>query len=276
MASLPVLCIPRGVGELRPVHVEDVARNVAACLAMPAMPSRVFRLCGPRALSYADWMETYRGLMKLPPALHLPIPAFAMAWAARVAGLSRASLLSRDTWIMMKQGNRADADTGGEEAVALPAPLRDPAAFAPPEEAERLRLAALAVWRRPMLIGVLAVFWLLTAFVFATMFPVAESRELLRPFGLTETAAIAALALATMLEALMGILTLVRPGRKLWLFQLTLIAADTLAICWRLPEFLLHPFGPVLKNLAVAALIVQLYAEETTAGNQGALTNEGA
>jgi uncharacterized protein YbjT (DUF2867 family) len=79
MASLPVLCIPRGAGELRPVHVEDVARNVAACLSMPAMPSRIFRLCGPRALSYADWMETCRGLMKLPPAPHLPIPAFVMA-----------------------------------------------------------------------------------------------------------------------------------------------------------------------------------------------------
>jgi hypothetical protein len=234
---------------------------------MPAMPSRIFRLCGPRALSYADWMETYRGLMKLPPALHLPIPAFAMAGAARVAGLSRASLLSSDTWIMMKQGNRADADTGGEEAAALPAPLRDPAAFAPPEEAGRLRLAALAVWRRPMLIGVLAAIWFLTAFVSAVMFPVAESLELLQPFGLTKTAAVAALTLATALDALMGVLTFIRPGRKLWLLQLALITAYTLAICWRLPEFLFHPFGPVLKNLAVAALIVQLYAEETVTGN---------
>jgi uncharacterized protein YbjT (DUF2867 family) len=266
MASLPVLCIPCGAGELRPVHVEDVARNVAACLSMPAMPSRVFRLCGPRALSYADWMETYRGLMKLPPALHLPIPAFAMAWAARFAGMSRASLLSSDTWTMMKQGNRADAGDD-EAAVALPAPLplRDPTTFASPEEAECLRLAALGVWRRPLLISVLAALWLLTAFVSAAMFPVAESLELLRSFGLTETAALAALALATVLEALMGILTLARSGRKLWLFQLALIIAYTLAVCWRLPEFLLHPFGSVLKNLAVAVLIIQLYAEETVA-----------
>jgi hypothetical protein len=161
---------------------------------------------------------------------------------------------------MMKQGNRADA---GEEAAALPAPLRDPSAFALPEEAGRLRLAALAVWRRPMLIGVLAAIWLLTAVISAAMFPVVESLAFPRPFGLMETAAVAALALDT----LMGILTLIRPGRKLWLFQLALIAGYTLTICWRLPEFLLHPFGPMLKNLAVAALIVQLYAEETTAGN---------
>jgi hypothetical protein len=60
-----------------------------------------------------------------------------------------------------------------------------------------------------------------------------------------------------------GVLTLLRPGRNLWLFQLALIAAYTLLICWRLPEFLFHPFGPVLKNLAIAAIIIQLYAEET-------------
>ncbi|MDR1227643.1 MAG: SDR family oxidoreductase [Azoarcus sp.] len=260
MASLPILCIPRGAGELRPVHVEDAAKAVAACLAMPAAPSRALRLCGPRALGYADWMETYRGLMKLPPAPHLPIPAFVMAWAARFAGMFRASLLSSDTWTMMKHGNRADADEAG---ALLAAPPRDPAAFALPEEAGRLRLAALAVWRRPMLIGVLAAIWLLTAFVSAAIFPIEESLKLLHPFGLAETAAMAALALATALDALMGVLTLVRPGRKLWLFQLALIAAYTLAICWRLPEFLFHPFGPALKNLAVAALIVQLHAEET-------------
>ncbi|MDR1462757.1 MAG: SDR family oxidoreductase [Azoarcus sp.] len=260
IASLPILCIPRGVGELRPVHVEDVAQSVAACLAMPAAPSRVRRLCGPRALGYADWMETYRKLMKLPPAPQLPVPAFVMAAAARCAGMFRASLLSRDTWTMMKHGNRAD--TGDTADIPAPPP-RDPAAFASPEDAARLRLPALAAWRRPMLIGVLAAIWLLTAFVSAGIFPITESLELLRPFGLTGTAALATLALATAFDALMGILTLIRPGRKLWLFQFALVAAYTLAICWRLPEFLLHPFGPVLKNLAIAALIVQLHAEET-------------
>jgi len=260
MASLPMLCIPRGAGELRPVHVEDVANTVAACLAMPAAPSRTRRICGPRALTYADWMETYRGLMNLPRAPHLPVPAFVMAAAARCAGMFRASLLSHDTWTMMKHGNRDDAGDTSDIPAAAP---RDPAAFALPGEAAGLRLAALAAWRQPMLTGVLAAIWLLTALVSAGMFPIAESLELLRPFGLTGTAALAALALATAFDALMGILTLIRPGRKLWLFQLAIVAAYTLAICWRLPEFLLHPFGPVLKNLAVAALIIQLCAEET-------------
>ncbi|MDR2032624.1 MAG: SDR family oxidoreductase [Azoarcus sp.] len=263
MASLPILCIPRSTGELRPIHVEDVAAAIVACLAAPTAASRVFRLLGPRALGYAEWMETYRALMKLPPAPHLPIPACLMAVAARVAGMFRASLLNRDTWAMMRHGNRNDA----EEMPACPGPApRDPAAFAPPQDAERLRLAALAAWRRPMLIGVLAAIWFLTALVSIAFHPVAESLKLLLPFGLAGTTAAAALALAlaTALDVLMGILTLVRPGRKLWCCQLALIAAYTLLICWRLPEFLFHPFGPVLKNLAVMAIAVQLHAEETS------------
>ncbi|MDR0717697.1 MAG: SDR family oxidoreductase [Azoarcus sp.] len=260
LASLPILCVPRGAGELRPVHVDDVAATVAACLAAPAAASRVLRLPGPRALGYAEWMETYRALMKLPPAPHLPVPGFFMAAAARCAGMFRASLLSRDTWAMMRHGNRGDA----EEAPLFPGQtLRDPAAFAPPEDAGRLRLAALAAWRRPMLVSVLAAIWLLTALASVALHPVAESLALLRPFGLAGAAAATTLALAAALDALMGVLTLCRPGRKLWLFQLALVAAYTLLICWRLPEFLFHPFGPVLKNLAVAAIIIQLYAEET-------------
>jgi uncharacterized protein YbjT (DUF2867 family) len=178
LASLPILCIPRGAGELRPVHVDDVAATVAACLAAPAAASRVLRLPGPRALSYAEWMETYRALMKLPPAPRLPVPAFLMAAAARCAGMCRASLLSCDTWVMMRHGNRDDA----EEAPPFPGQtLRDPAAFAPPEDAGRLRLAALAAWRRPMFIGVLAAIWLLTALASVALHPVAESLALLRP-----------------------------------------------------------------------------------------------
>ncbi|MDR0634826.1 MAG: SDR family oxidoreductase [Azoarcus sp.] len=261
-ASLPVLCIPRGAGELRPVHIDDVAAAVAACLAAPTAASRIRHLPGPRALGYAEWMETYRALMKLPPAPHLPIPASLMAVAARCAGMFPASLLSRDTWAMMREGNRADDP---EKPAPLPSQtLRDPADFALPEEAGRLRAGALAAWQRPMLIGILAAIWLLTALCSIAFHPIEDSLGLLLPFGLTGMAAATTLALAVALDALMGVLTLFHPGRKLWLFQLVLIAAYTLLICWRLPEFLFHPFGPVLKNLAVAAILIQLHAGEST------------
>ncbi|MGL5631514.1 MAG: DoxX-like family protein, partial [Azovibrio sp.] len=93
-------------------------------------------------------------------------------------------------------------------------------------------------------------------------YPIQDSLALLAPFGITGSVALAVLASATLLDLGMGILTLRRPGRCLWLVQLALITAYTLLIAWKLPEFLLHPFGPVLKNLAIVTLLLQLLAEE--------------
>ncbi|MRR09732.1 NAD-dependent dehydratase, partial [bacterium] len=89
-----------------------------------------------------------------------------------------------------------------------------------------------------------------------------DSLALLAPFGLAGTPALALLYGASLLDMAMAVLTLLLPGRRLWLAQLALIAGYTALIAWKLPEFLLHPFGPVLKNLAVAALLLILYAEE--------------
>ncbi|GHT93491.1 nucleoside-diphosphate sugar epimerase [Betaproteobacteria bacterium] len=263
LASLPLLSIPLGVGKVQPVHVEDVTEAVQKALESPSTTaSRVVDFPGARALTYAEWLETYRKLMGLPPAPHLPIPAFVMAATARLAGLFRRSLLCRDTWTMLALGNCGDTKAA---TALLGRPLREPSAFTPPEAATSLRLNALALWRRPLLLGALATIWFLTALVSAGLFPIQESLALLLPFGLTGTTAKITLAAAVGLDALMGALTLVKPHRRLWLMQLVLIVGYSLLIVWRLPEFLLHPFAPILKNLAVLALLVQLYAEETQA-----------
>jgi hypothetical protein len=267
LASLPLLSIPQGIGKVQPVHAHDVAEAALWLLESApgvGLPShRIIDLPGPRALDYGEWMDTYRRLMELPPAPHLPIPARVMAAAARIAGLSSRSLLCRDTWIMLAQGNCGNADGA---AALLGHPLTDPAHFVPPDAARALRFDALAAWRRPLFIGALAAIWLFTALfscgLFPFSFPVAQSLALLAPFGLTGTAAMAVLILAVALDFGMGILTLLRPCRRLWLFQLLLVAGYTALIAWRLPEFLIHPFGPALKNLAVAALLLSLHAEE--------------
>lgn len=259
LASLPLLGCPAGAGQVQPVHVEDVAEAVLRLLEMAEVPAGIINLPGPRALGFVDWLETYRRGMGLAPALHLPIPAPLMAVAARLAGGIPGSLLSSATWGMLSRGNVADPAPAQN---LLGRPLRDPAQFITPDLAEPLRLGALALWRRPLLLLVLASIWLLTALVSAGLHPLASSLELLAPFGLSGTPALLVLAAATLLDLVMGLLTLWRPGRRLWLLQLALIGGYSLLIAWKLPEFLLHPFGPLLKNLAVAALIVQLLAEE--------------
>ena len=47
--------------------------------------------------------------------------------------------------------------------------------------------------------------------------------------------------------------------RWLWLAQGALIAFYTVVIALKLPEFLLHPYGPLTKNLPMLAAIWLLY-----------------
>ena len=61
----------------------------------------------------------------------------------------------------------------------------------------------------------------------------------------------------------MGIGTLVlRRRRLLWLAQAAVIVAYTLLITIWLPEFWLHPYGPVVKNIPLLAAIFLLYEME--------------
>lgn len=259
LASLPVLALPGGAGQLQPVHVDDVAAAVLRLVEAPVTTSRILELPGPRVLAYEQWLQLYRRLQGLAPAPCLPLPAALMGVTARLAGLAPGSLLCRDSWRMLAAGNTGDSTA----AVALLGrPLRNPDAFVPPIAAGMLRQQSLALWRTPLLRGVLAAIWLLTAFASAGLFPLADSLALLAPYGLHGGLALATLAAATLLDASLGVLTLLRPGRRLWWAQLALIAAYTVLIAWRLPAFLFHPFGPILKNLAVAALLFQLVTEE--------------
>ena len=59
----------------------------------------------------------------------------------------------------------------------------------------------------------------------------------------------------------LGIVFLSR-RRWLWLAQLALISFYTVVIAWKLPEFLLHPYGPLTKNLPMLAAIWLLYELE--------------
>ena len=121
---------------------------------------------------------------------------------------------------------------------------------------------ALAEWRNTLLRVTLALVWLLTAFVTLCVYPAEESRALLARVGLVGASATVALYGAIALDVLMGVASLVRPSRKLWLAQGALVLGYSAIIAFALPEFLAQPFGPILKNLPILALLFLLYAEE--------------
>lgn len=108
----------------------------------------------------------------------------------------------------------------------------------------------------------LATVWIITGVLSLGIYPQQESLALLSRMGLHGSPALAALYLCAIADITLGGLTLVTYHKKIWVIQALLIIVYTLIISVWLPEFWLHPFGPVLKNLPILMLLWLLYHHE--------------
>ncbi len=113
---------------------------------------------------------------------------------------------------------------------------------------------------------VLATIWLVTGVL--SLCTAHEGLNLLNRIGLYGYTALSALYLAAALDILLGLLSLIRYGKLLWMIQACLIFVYSLIISIWLPEYLLHPFGPILKNLPILLILWLLYKSENRDENQ--------
>jgi len=137
-------------------------------------------------------------------------------------------------------------------------------AFIPAHRAEALRRASWLQWMLPLLRVSVALVWIWTFAVSIGLYPRDQSLALLARVGASGAWAELLLDGAALFDLALGIGTLVLPAawraRVLWPLQLALIAFYMAAISWAMPEFWLHPFGPLSKNLPMCAAIVLLWA----------------
>lgn len=107
----------------------------------------------------------------------------------------------------------------------------------------------------------LACVWLLTA-VASWRYPQAQSLALLQAVGLEGAQALFALYSGIMLDALMGVLTLLNPRALqpwLWLTQAVVILFYSLIIALHLPDYAWHPFGILIKNIPILVILWLLW-----------------
>lgn len=258
LAALPVMpVLGDGCQRLQPVAVEDVVAVVLRLLE-PGAPSRVkLAVVGPRPMALAEILAVLRHWQGRASACSLSIPFPLALWLAENFGRWVATPFNGDTLRMLKRGNTGDpaalAECLGRPPQDLSAVLA--AGAAPP--AER-RYAALR-FLLPVLRWALGLLWLGSGLVSALLFPQEESYALLAGVGITGGLAPLALYGAAALDIALGIALLWR-WRVPWVgaAQLGLMALYSVVIGIYLPEFLWHPFAPLLKNLPlmVATLIV--------------------
>lgn len=260
LASLPITPLPGGGQSLlQPIHIDDLVDAVSTLLSPATAPRHCVALVGPTPLRYRDMLRAYRAALGFAPAIPLRIPAFAMRLLAQIGGRLPGVVLTPDNWRMLQAGSVADPGASCELLGHSPKAIDE---FIPVTEAPTLRQNALAEWRTPLLRVALAAIWLGTALVSAFIYPQQSSLVLLGQVGFHGATALAAFYGAILIDLTFGLATLFRPGRRLWWLQLLLIGFYSVVITIALPEYWAHPFGPILKNIPILAILFILVAEE--------------
>lgn len=261
LASLPIVGLPgNGDQTLQPVHIEDVCVAVARAVEAQTPARQIVDVVGPHPMTYREMLATYRNAMELKPPLWLPIPMPLMHATAGIAAKLPQRVFTNDTLIMLEEGNTADPSRLVELIGRFPASAATWFAKTP---SSMLRAEALLQWYQLLFRIGLALVWIVTGLLSLGLYPVADSLDLLSQVGLHGMFAKAALYGSASLDIALGMLTLFFPGRPLWRLQIGLIAAYTVIITLFLPQFWLHPFGPILKNIPILILLVALDTAES-------------
>jgi uncharacterized protein YbjT (DUF2867 family) len=260
LASMPLtLRFGRAPQLVQPVHIDDLVAAIVALLRLPpgAAPRRL-PLVGPEALSFTDYLGRLRSAMGMPRQRVLTLPSGLARRLAKAGRWLPGALLDEDALRMLDRGNTGDA---GPITALLGRPPRPIAAFIDDPRAERT-LAKLG-WLLPTLRWSIVAVWIATAIVSFGLYPVEQSYDLLARTGIPPSLQPLMLYGAASFDLLLGLGIALLPRRRwLWLAQLGLIGFYTLVIAFRLPEFLLHPYGPLTKNLPMLAAIWLLYEME--------------
>lgn len=249
LAALPLQVdfgFPRN---LQPVHVEEVARAVVGALR-DAAPPRAIECAGTHPVSIPEYFDALRTGMGLAPArLRLRLPPWCGRLLFEAGERLGAHFVNRQTWILLGTGTHSGRLNPGARPYDR---------FATPDDRRMTQETQLYWFAR---LGI-AFLWLWTAAVTYFAWPWPETLSWLdrlapglgTPFWLTASC---------LLDAALGIASLVWARRRLWLAQFALTAVYTVGLAVALPWAWSHPLGPLTKNAAVLATMLFLALHET-------------
>lgn len=276
-ATLPVVPLPgAGAQRIQPVHIDDVVELiVAGALATPSQevssdrPSRRVAAVGKEPLTLKQYLAVLRRVAGDSPGWFLPVPMALVRLATRVGELLPGSLMSADALAMLERGNVAPTERFQWLVGHEPRALSEVSA-----DRERFGVPVRLMWLLPLLRLSIAAVWIWTGVVSAGLYPRASSLELLARVGAPGALAPLLLYGAAFLDLAFGAFSLAWPSNlgpraRLWTLQIVLIVLYTALISWRLPEFWLHPYGPLSKNLPMIALLMLLIQLDGRSGSTG-------
>lgn len=255
LAGLPLVTPAMDLGDARfsPIHARDLGRAIIAVAEDDRFAGAVLEPAGPETLDLGALIAAYRRWLGLLPARAIPVPAPLVRAAGRAGDWLGGGPISTASLDQLAAGNAGD---GAGFAKAIGFAPRGLSAILETEPADvqdrwhaRLFFAGIAVkavlivtWLASALVGLLAGYEMAAAFASAAGLP----GEVVWPLLLL-TCALDVVAA--------GLVLIDRRGRVALWFQLFLVVGYTAGLTVVMPWLWADPFGPLLKNFAVLALI---------------------
>lgn len=266
LAALPVLPDFSGQPQLQPVHPDDVARTVGFFLRPEAPVRIVVDLAGPERIGLVPAVALVRHWLGWGPARRPPVPGWLRA-RLRTVGHAGSALLSALGWhvprlsarVGLTMGPNGDPSTWTAITGISPRPLGQMLADRPARAQDRW--FARMVLLGPLILAVLALFWLGTGLIALTFgFEIARDYLRMGDMGAMAGPAVWAAALA---DCAIGIGIALRPtSRRALSLGIGLALAYALAGTMILPALWIDPLGPMLKIWPVLLLHLVALAGE--------------
>lgn len=245
MAALPWVTPVVGEGSqpFNPIHAADLAQIVLDSLDSP--PRGMVEVGGPQIVTQAAMIQSYRRWLGLPPARVWRLPLGLARAMGRIGDALRLGPVSATAVAQLQAGVLARGEGQGRSF--------DSFVSARPAGTQDLWQARLYLLK-PLIRLTLAVLWLASGLL--GLFTPGAAFVPLMP-GLPEPLALLLARAGGVADLALGLALL----RNLWpkpvaLAQIAMVLGYTVGLTLLAPGLLLDPFGSLLKNLAVLALLM--------------------
>jgi uncharacterized protein YbjT (DUF2867 family) len=263
LGRMPLRFVPAGeTWRVQPVDVNDLADAALAVLEADTPDPVCLDLVGPVPMTFDALLDHLGHWAGGGGVLKLPVGHRVWSLAAALADHLPGQPFGRDALAMLRRGNTGDPAPLARWLGRPPRSLDESLArlFLSPIERLGLRMAP---YRIPLRLSLAAV-WIITGIVSLGVHPPSDSLAMLAEVGLTGPVALGALIAASLWDLGLGVALLIGWRVPLigWL-QIATMVVFTLVIAIGLPEWLTHPFGPVLKNLPIlVSTLLMIRVEE--------------
>lgn len=266
LSALPG-CLPvpgAGNQRIQPILLEDLAALVARCMRQPPTRARVLHAVGPEVMTIRDYLVAQRAWLRLPPARVIPMPTALVTIATAIGERFGRGPLGATIAGMLERGNIGPpgALTELEAATSfVPRPVSEAwahdASFVQDRWHARLHLL------RPFVRAVIVTVWIVSGIAGLLATP-AQYGPILSAMSVPAAAHAALVIFTSVLDIALAVALLLASRRRPLVLVLMLVSvlAYTLGVGLLAPALWLDPLGGLLKNLAIAGLLLVALAIE--------------